>query len=489
MGKKNKAKQANSKANLVNHLAPKKVSPLKRNELNNIADKLLKLCSSSNGGKEWDTYIEVTKLLAKAVELESDMRVPVNDRSDAIPKFLEWLEKNEASFPGVSISSFDGFELGLKAEKDFEEGDLLMAIPRKIMLTLENARISELGALLCKDPMLQHMPNVALSLLLLLEKFKPDSHWAPYIDLLPSEYTTVLYFSPSELADLKGSPAQEAALKQCRNIARQYAYFSKLFQTVSGPACDLLREVFTYEQYRWAVSTVMTRQNFVVSSDGKSIVNALIPLWDLCNHEQGRLSTDFVPEKDRSECLAWRSFPKGEQIFIFYGARPNAEFLVHNGFVPSDNSHDTLAIRLGISHADPLGDKKRTLLNTLALPCSGEFLLHAGPEPVDAKLRAFLRVFSMTDELDHWLSKQDGGKDLEYVDCALDTNLESRAWTFLKTRVTLLLASYSTSLQEDEILLQSRGINPYKRLAVQQRLAEKKILHSTLNYAQQRLIQ
>ncbi|CAB3360283.1 Hypothetical predicted protein [Cloeon dipterum] len=246
MGKKNKAKQANHKINL----APRKISPLKRNELNNIADKLLKICSNSGGLKEWDTFTEINKLLAKAVELESDMRVPVNDRSNAIPRFLEWLEENGALFEGVSVATFEGYELGLKAEKDFEVGELLMAIPRKTMLTLENARLSELGVLLCKDPMLQHMPNVALSLLLLHEKFKPNSHWAPYIDLLPSEYTTVLYFSPSELADLKGSPAQEAALKQCRNIARQYAYFSKMFQNVSGPACDLLREVFTYEQYR-----------------------------------------------------------------------------------------------------------------------------------------------------------------------------------------------------------------------------------------------
>jgi protein-histidine N-methyltransferase len=104
-----------------------------------------------------------------------------------------------------------------------------------------------------------------------------------------------------------------------------------------------------------------------------------------------------VPEKDRSECLAWRRFGQGEQIFIFYGARPNSEFLVHNGFVPEINEHDTLAVRLGISHADPLGDKKKNLLNTLALPCSGEFLLYAGPEPVDAKLRTFLRIFSMTE--------------------------------------------------------------------------------------------
>jgi hypothetical protein len=57
------------------------------------------------------------------------------------------------------------------------------------------------------DAMLQHMPNVALSLLLLVEKFKADSFWKPYIAVLPTEYTTVLYFKTNELQELKGSPS------------------------------------------------------------------------------------------------------------------------------------------------------------------------------------------------------------------------------------------------------------------------------------------
>jgi hypothetical protein len=40
----------------------------------------------------------------------------------------------------------------------------------------------------------------------------------------------------------------------------------------------------------WAVSTVMTRQNFVPSSDGRTMLNALIPMWDMCNHNNGKVS-------------------------------------------------------------------------------------------------------------------------------------------------------------------------------------------------------
>ena len=38
----------------------------------------------------------------------------------------------------------------------------------------------------------------------------------------------------------------------------------------------------------------------------------------------------------------------GEQIFMFYGKRTNAEYFIHNGFVPNEpNPHDNYLLRLG----------------------------------------------------------------------------------------------------------------------------------------------
>jgi histone-lysine N-methyltransferase SETD3 len=62
---------------------------------------------------------------------------------------------------------------------------------------------------------------------------------------------------PEDFKELRGSPAYEDALKQFKFIARQYAYFYKKFQAM------ILRDYFTFDEYRWAVSTVMTRQNQV----------------------------------------------------------------------------------------------------------------------------------------------------------------------------------------------------------------------------------
>lgn len=147
--------------------------------------------------------------------------------------------------------------LGLLAKKDCAEGDVVIRIPRKVMMSVDTARDSEIGRLVAQDPMLKTMPNVALSLHLMLEKTSPASFWEPYINTLPHDYSTVLYFGKEDFDALRGSPAYDDALRQYKFVARQYAYFYRKFQTT------MLKDYFTYDEYRWAVSTVMTRQNQV----------------------------------------------------------------------------------------------------------------------------------------------------------------------------------------------------------------------------------
>lgn len=85
--------------------------------------------------------------------------------------------------------------------------------PKKILFDYTKCYIywffSITESLSAMDTMVRLMPNVAIALLLLVERFRTDkqSFWAPYINMLPAVYSTVLYFSTQELQELKGSPA------------------------------------------------------------------------------------------------------------------------------------------------------------------------------------------------------------------------------------------------------------------------------------------
>ncbi len=372
----------------------KPMPPNKRAELNKIVDELLNLTSNyteddpSTPTKLFAEFERIYALVQKARVLEQQgnmnrrLRGP---REVHVKPFMEWLDKYGAKIEGVAIADFGGAGqgLGLKVTKELKKGDLVLSIPRKVFMSTETARDSSLSELIVKDPMLQRMPNVALALHLLVEKNSPASFWEPYINMLPTSYSTVLYFTPDDFRELRGSPALEDALKQFKYVSRQYAYFYKKFQSI------ILRDYFTFDEYRWAVSTVMTRQNQVPASDDlEKSVNTLIPFWDMANHDNGEFSTDFDDVNHATMCMSHKDFNVGDQFTIFYGVRANIDLLVHNGFVFADNSADCLTIRLGIGRADPLGGEKQTLLEELNIQRTGLFFIGKDATPIGKTMLA-----------------------------------------------------------------------------------------------------
>lgn len=453
----------------------------KRNEINTLCGKLSQLSSSTTCATLlWDNYVEISKILEKIKQLE-EMKIESPKRTQGIEKFMVWLREHGANVDKTSIAEFPEYDLGLKAECDLVENQLILDIPRRLIFNTQSAA-PELNALQ-NDPLIQHVPQVALAIALLIERFKENSKWKPYLDILPTTYNTVLYMTAEEMIMLKGSPTLEPALRLCRNIARQYSYFSRIFQNNNNAVSAILRDVFTYERYCWAVSTIMTRQNLIPSEDGTRMILALIPMWDICNHENGRITTDFNDTTERCECYAQRDFKKGEQIFIHYGPRTNSEFFVHSGFVYSKNLNDAFKLRLGISKADSLRKERIELLRKLHIPPLGEFLIKSSTKPIQDLLLAFLRVFSMRkSDLTHWL-RSDRVHDLKHEDCVLDPVVVENVRNFMIARIRLLLNNYPTKFEEDiPLLLSPDALPERKRLAVELRCTEKQILYGALAY-------
>ncbi|XP_071161470.1 actin-histidine N-methyltransferase-like [Mytilus edulis] len=481
--KKNKEKPAASPEH-------KELSKGEKKEVLDTVNQLLEVCSNpvnAAGPKELEEYMKIKALVEKVINLQSGLSTPAIDREKNFPGFIEWLHSNGVETSVVDIKNFPGCGYGLQATKDLKEADPFLTIPRKVMMTTQTARDSVLGPLIGQDKMLQAMPSILLALHLLCEKKIPESFWKPYIDVLPDSYCTPLYFTEDEIKLLKGSPVQSDCYNQLKNIARQYAYFYRLFQNLPTTSKLPIKDCFTFEDYRWAVSTVMTRQNQIPTPDGSKITFGLIPMWDMCNHCNGTITTDYNMESDCSDCFALKEFKQGDQISIFYGARSNAELLVHNGFVYPENDMDRTAIKLGISKSDSLIDKKTKLLTALGLAPSRMFFIYSGEIPVDPHLVSFLRVFNMTeDEISCYDCENMTEEDLEKmgdVNTPINVENEEKLWKFLETRLALLLRAYDTTAEEDENLLKEAGITDNKLFIIQLRRCEKIILQNAVKFA------
>ncbi|XP_035024945.1 actin-histidine N-methyltransferase isoform X1 [Hippoglossus stenolepis] len=475
MGKKSRVKTQKSGSGASAVVSPK--------EMMNLISELLQKCSSAapSAGKEWEEYTQIRGLVEKIRKKQKGLSVVFEgSREDYFPELMSWAEENGASCDGFTVTNFGTEGYGLRATMDIKAEELFLWIPRKMLMTVESAQNSVLGPLYSQDRILQAMGNVTLALHLLCERANTASQWLPYIHTLPQEYDTPLYYQQDEVELLLGTQAVQDVLSQYKNTARQYAYFYKLVQTHPAASKLALKDSFTFDDYRWAVSSVMTRQNQIPTEDGSRVTLALIPLWDMCNHTNGLITTGYNLEDDRCECVALQDYKENEQIYIFYGTRSNAEFVIHNGFFYQDNAHDRVKIKLGVSKSERLYAMKAEVLARAGIPASCVFALHCNEPPISAQLLAFLRVFCMTEEelKDYLLGDHAINKIFTLGNSEFPVSWENeiKLWTFLETRAALLLKTYKTTSEEDRFMLEKPDLSLHSRVAIQLRLAEKQIL-------------
>ncbi|KAF6777648.1 hypothetical protein AHF37_02918 [Paragonimus kellicotti] len=213
------------------------------------------------------------------------------------------------------------------------------------MLDVSTGSSPEFGSFISQDPIASSMENVALSLRLLTElALWSKSNYYNYIRSLPISYQTFMDMNPDDLKHLHGSTVLETLVCNFLFICRQYAYFFNRFQDKTG--LQIARS-FCFEDYRWAVSSVMSRNNLIPKGDKGDKQMCMIPIWDMINHKTGRVTTDFNPESGELIFYAMESTEPGDQIFMDYGARTSAEFLLFSGFVPAHNPHNYVRVSFG----------------------------------------------------------------------------------------------------------------------------------------------
>lgn len=252
------AGRAPNQQHAVRENVTKKLSQQKRNELNQLTDYLLKLgFDAAHGLNELHAqYIEIEANLQRLQAIESELKAKSfngKNRLATIERFYEWARKNGGQFDGVRIQPFPHYELGLAATKDFKRGELFATIPKKMLFTLDNLSETALEVM-NQLPVLDTMLNVKLAFALVIERLNGNaSFWKPYIDMLPERYPTVMYFTPNEISELKGTAAFVMSLNQCKHIARQYAFIRKAIQNLQCDRPDsmlaILKDRFTYDLY------------------------------------------------------------------------------------------------------------------------------------------------------------------------------------------------------------------------------------------------
>jgi SET domain-containing protein 6 len=98
------------------------------------------------------------------------------------------------------------------AAQDIDEEEVLFRIPRSSILCVENSILSHEIPKATFDTL---GPWLSLILVMLYEyQNKTASNWAPYFNVLPTEFNTLMFWEPDELEELQASAVRNKIGKQ-----------------------------------------------------------------------------------------------------------------------------------------------------------------------------------------------------------------------------------------------------------------------------------
>lgn len=294
----------------------------------------------------------------------------------ALRVFSDWFRSHVTCESAVRMEHVGEEGNGLVAERSINEDELFLSIPYDIVLgssmTLgpqmtarEQAAWKQLEA----DPLLAQFPSCILALRLLAEASKPaaePSFFQSYLGILPTSFDIPLFYEPADFAAIENSALFSSAVRLVYNSIKQFCYLER--QLSRWKDAPIPSAKFTIGNYFWALGVVLTRQNEVVVQQNVKPALALIPGWDLCNHEQGtkKITTYSDPQARTVACHSMRHFQPNEQVKMFYGQRSNADFLLYSGFVAQDNAFDCVQVPLAMDStaaSDPLMKIRRMLIS------------------------------------------------------------------------------------------------------------------------------
>ncbi|XP_048768980.2 SET domain-containing protein 4-like [Ostrea edulis] len=267
---------------------------------------------------------------------------PRIDLSKEIVTLSKWMKRESISL-GFKWKShlhpafFTGIGRGMMTKDSLTGGDIVVSIPKPLLITVETVLSSEIGELVKRQKFKLSRQQI-LSLFLLSERSKGDnSFWYPYISVLPQSHTTFGYLSARELTLLP--PKLLTAVKsKIMDIKQAYKEVRDFFPG----------ESIAHEDFLWSWFCVNSRSVFYklggsefVKEDGNHL--ALAPYLDLLNHSVvAQVEAGFNNETGCYEIRTLDNYKKYDQVFISYGSHDNYHLLMEYGFTLPDNPNDAV---------------------------------------------------------------------------------------------------------------------------------------------------
>lgn len=264
----------------------------------------------------------------------------------------------------VAPHAFEGQGNGILTTGPIQKTDSLISIPRDYLLSTNTVLThSSLGRIVrASFKSASEAPLTAieaLSIGILFFKFNPSASdfWAHYLETLPTQYDSLIFWSSSDLKYLGSQEVLLSVERRNRKISALYEHtrlvFEKHYDASNALESNFLVH-FTLESFRWAYASIMSRSVFVKDAslwNGDIALQkdnaALPPVLDFFNHSnETDCDAGYSSATQCYELKTKQDFSAQTQVFIKYGCHSNRTLLMHYGFAIQDNIYDAIPLKL-----------------------------------------------------------------------------------------------------------------------------------------------
>lgn len=322
---------------------------------------------------------------------------------------LDWLRAK--GLPPQKLTARDvGAEgRGLVANSRLREGEPLLQVPRGLVLTAEDAlQQSQLAALIERT----QLPAWSVLALFLVEnRFGVERPWQPYVSVLPQTCNCILEWPESQVERLLTGMQMLDDAREIRAAAD--ASWQQLQPILAEPAAVTAfgGRRPARADLQWAFSMLLSR---LIRLSSMRDAEALVPWADLLNHSPDAESCiDWDPSMQAVVLRQGASAAANQQVYCSYGEKSSAQLLQIYGFVPDGvNRHESVAMRLALSEADPLFGKKAAALAACGLQHGQSFPLRLGAFPDGLVLFAAILAAGDAEAVQNaWSARKDGREE------------------------------------------------------------------------------
>ena len=230
---------------------------------------------------------------------------------EKIEAFTKWLHDGGAKFDKVKMKYYGKDYRGVHAFKAIKKDDVILNIPKHLIITPQRGRDTNIGKLVIKSGITISWDHLFYITLFLLEQFHNEkSSWKPYMDMYPRDVSSFpMFYSAKEKKMLKGSPMLEHIVSEYEEIKAEYEKVAR--------AVPEFRK-FTLDEYMKNKMLAISRIFFVKMHGVDDRI--MVPLADMFNHHYEKVGQTQWRYEDKKEAFivdAKRNIPIGDAV-LFY---------------------------------------------------------------------------------------------------------------------------------------------------------------------------